>query len=351
MKEIRYSNCWEDTKVLQNALEIKPGETGISIASAGDNTFAILMQNPEKVIAFDRNRTQLWLCELKMAAFRALDYHEMLAFFGVCRGPRIIYYDRIRSLLSADARDYFDEHAGIIEKGILHAGKFEGFFHIFRKCILPLFSSVSAFETFARMEDVRQQKEFFEKYINTRRLEVMFQLYFGWRVMGKLGRDLSCYDYVSEKEHSGNDIRERFIYGVSHTSNISNAYLNYIVTGNYTPLAMPVYLQKRNYEVIRNRLDALQLVHSDLQNLEIKGVQFANLSDIFEYMSEDEFAENIEILTDMMDRGGRMAYWNMQNRRYPGTGMLMWDEARSKTLFTQNRSWFYRDFRLYRKTI
>ena len=51
--EVRYAQCWEDADVLLAALNIQPQQTCLSIASAGDNTLAMLSRAPAKVIAID----------------------------------------------------------------------------------------------------------------------------------------------------------------------------------------------------------------------------------------------------------------------------------------------------------
>src|SRR5437763_16682991 len=45
---IRYAQCWEDADILLAALEPGPGKRCLSIASAGDNTLALLSRNPER---------------------------------------------------------------------------------------------------------------------------------------------------------------------------------------------------------------------------------------------------------------------------------------------------------------
>ena len=127
---IRYSNCWEDTRILLEALDIQRGETGISIASAGDNTLAMLINEPERIYAFDVNPTQLYCCELKMACFRCLSYKETLTLLGVRRGERLPLYSKVRAYLSEEALMYFDSNPDIISGGVIHCGKFEHFFRI-----------------------------------------------------------------------------------------------------------------------------------------------------------------------------------------------------------------------------
>ena len=130
---IRYANCWEDSAVLRKALRIQSGERGVSIASAGDNTLALLLDDPAKIIAFDLNETQLFCVELKMAAFSALSYPEMLEFIGVRKSKRrLALYKKARKYMSRDAAEYFDADLGLIKRGIMHSGKFERYFRLFR---------------------------------------------------------------------------------------------------------------------------------------------------------------------------------------------------------------------------
>ena len=39
---LRYAQCWEDADVLLAGLDVQPGDTCISIASAGDNSLSLL---------------------------------------------------------------------------------------------------------------------------------------------------------------------------------------------------------------------------------------------------------------------------------------------------------------------
>ena len=45
--KISYSQCWEDPDVLIEGLNISEKDTVLSIASGGDNTFAMLLKNPK----------------------------------------------------------------------------------------------------------------------------------------------------------------------------------------------------------------------------------------------------------------------------------------------------------------
>lgn len=347
---IRYSNGWEDTEIVLNGLCINKGDTGISVASAGDNTLAMLIYEPERIYAFDVNETQLFCCELKMACFKSLSYKETLILLGVCQGDRIPLYRKVRNTLSEKARKYFDENIGIIENGIIHVGKFERFFGIFRKFIIPLFSTNKKFRYFSAIDNTEKQWKFYKKHICNRRLNAIFKVYFGYRVMGKLGRDERFYDYVDDKEESGNDIKGRFEFGIKNTANAYNPYVNYIINGRYSKRSLPFYLRRENYEKIKKNIDRITLINGDLTSLGGIKADFANLSDIFEYMSEKEFSENKTKLSEIMNENGRIAYFNMQNRRYIDSNVFVRNKTLSEQLFRRNKSWFYRDFLVYSKT-
>jgi len=68
---VRYANVWEDAWILREALRPAPGRRMLSIASAGDNAFALLAAGAE-VVAADLSPAQIALVDLKRAAIRRL---------------------------------------------------------------------------------------------------------------------------------------------------------------------------------------------------------------------------------------------------------------------------------------
>src|SRR5215470_695347 len=107
---IRYANVWEDADVLVAALRPGPGKRMLSIASAGDNAFALLAAGAE-VVAADLSPAQLALVELKRAAVRRLGHREALAFLGILPSPdRRPVYEELEHDLPDQAREFWREH-------------------------------------------------------------------------------------------------------------------------------------------------------------------------------------------------------------------------------------------------
>ncbi|NNE90537.1 MAG: DUF3419 family protein, partial [Verrucomicrobiales bacterium] len=75
---IRYAQCWEDADVLLAGLNVQPGDTCVSIASAGENSLSLLTAKPDRVIAVDLSPAQLACLEMRVAAFRELSHGELL---------------------------------------------------------------------------------------------------------------------------------------------------------------------------------------------------------------------------------------------------------------------------------
>jgi len=175
-------------------------------------------------------------------------------------------------------------------------------------------------------------------------------VFFGIKVMGSLGRDKSFYEHVADKRDVAGDIKKRFEYGIFNSTNFDNPYLSYILRGNFTKTAIPLYLKKENLPIIRERLSRIKLIHGSFLDIpESEKLDFFNLSDIFEYMSEEDFLKNIEKLKRISGDGARIAVWNMQNRRYLPKKEFTLLKEESKSLFRVNQSYFYRDFSVYKK--
>ena len=136
---VRYANCWEDPLLLLDSTKLE-GKRCASIASGGDNSLALLLGGAREVVAFDLNASQIDLCRLKQEALRRLDYGTFLEFLGFRPSTRRldIYSGQIRPFVG---ENYYDGHPELIQEGVIHTGKFERYFQLFRKRLLPLVHS------------------------------------------------------------------------------------------------------------------------------------------------------------------------------------------------------------------
>ncbi|KAJ8113768.1 hypothetical protein ONZ43_g5079 [Nemania bipapillata] len=73
--EYIYAFTWEDTRVDERILKLKPDDVVLAITSAGDNILSYALQGPARIHAVDLNPTQNHLLELKVAAYQSLECH------------------------------------------------------------------------------------------------------------------------------------------------------------------------------------------------------------------------------------------------------------------------------------
>jgi S-adenosylmethionine-diacylglycerol 3-amino-3-carboxypropyl transferase len=344
---IRYSNCWEDADILLKALQVKEGGIYFSIASSGDNTLSILSQSPLFVLAIDINSAQLACVELKKAAFLNLTYEETLHFLGVQNGvDRISTYRKIRKHLSANAQQFWDGNQEIIKRGVIHVGKFENYFRLFRKWALTLVHPQErAIELLIRKED-RERFRFYNQKWDTWRWRLLFKIFFSRPVMGHLGRDPEFFKYV--KGDVASRIMERVKYGLTALPTNENPYLEYILTGNFKN-SLPFYLRRESFDIIQKNLEKLVLFKGDLDTafraystLRFDGF---NLSDIFEYMSHEQYTYELQKILGFSKKEARLVYWNMLvDRKRPEKmkDRLKPLERKARELFLQDKAFFYK---------
>lgn len=105
-----YNSCWEDPQLDRLALDFGPRDTVLAITSGGCNVLDYALTAPAHVYAVDVNPRQNALLELKLAGIQSLDFETFFSIFGKGRYLEFptLYQDRLRELLSEEARQYWD---------------------------------------------------------------------------------------------------------------------------------------------------------------------------------------------------------------------------------------------------
>jgi S-adenosylmethionine-diacylglycerol 3-amino-3-carboxypropyl transferase len=347
--KILYAQCWEDTEILLEGLDIQPGDTCLSIASAGDNTLALLSKRPARVIALDLNVAQLACLELRVAAYRELTHGELLELVGSRPSKRREeLYRRCRSQLTPDARRFWDAHSAEVAAGIGGAGKFERYFSLFRRRVLPLVHSRARVKQLLNGGTLEERLAFYEQRWDTWRWRAMFRLFFSRSVLGRYGRDPRFFQYVEGAV--AERLLARIRQGLIGIDPSENPYVQWILTGRHLS-ALPYALRAENFEAIRANLDCLEWRRASVEDF-LAGagrgtIDRFNLSDIFEYISEENYVSALEQLVRAGRPGGRLVYWNMLvPRSRPATlaASLQPLTELAQRLYLRDRAFFYSAF-------
>ena len=344
--QVLYGQCWEDADVLLDGLNVSPGDTCISIASAGDNTLSLLSKKPEKVIALDLNPAQLACLELRVAAFRELSHPELLELLGLSPSQRREeLYQRCRLPLSRVARQYWDHHQDAIRSGIATIGKMERYFTLFRRWILPLIHSDTNIRALFQARTKDEREDFYVNQWANWRWRKLIGLFFSQFTMSRLGREPSFFEHASASlsEH----VKNRSRYAMTKLDPAQNPYLQWVLTGQYIT-NFPYALREENFEPIRDNIDRLEwhnlAVEDYLSHHPGLKINHYNLSDIFEYMTPNSHQTALEQLIEHSQSGSRLLYWNMlvpRSRPKSLSPYLQPLSTLASELFARDKAFFY----------
>jgi S-adenosylmethionine-diacylglycerol 3-amino-3-carboxypropyl transferase len=346
---IRYAQCWEDADILLEALDVRPGDTCVSIASAGDNTLALLTRAPARVIALDLSAAQLACLELRVAAYRTLEHPELLELVGSRTSTqRAGLYKRCRSHLTPAMRAFWDARPEAVAAGIGGAGKFERYLALFRRRVLPLVHSAATRHDLLAGGSVEERARFYRERWDTWRWRLVFRVFFSRFVMARAGRDPEFFRYVQ------GDVAERILARARHAltalNPAENPYLYWILTGEHGA-ALPLALRPEHFAVIRANLDRLEWRQQSLEDFVATAapgsVDRCNLSDIFEYVAPAAYEATLERLLRVARPGARLAYWNMlapRSRPEALAGRLRPLVELAARLHQEDKAFFYSAF-------
>lgn len=299
LARLGFSQCWEDADVLLEALQVGGTDTCLSVASAGDNTLALVGAGARRVIAADLSPAQIACLELRVAAYRNLRHREFLELLG--QNPsrqRLALYRRCRDDLSARSRRFWDRRQRLILQGIVYSGRFERFLTLLRRFVLPLVHRRKKVERLFQLSTVQERHEFFEREWNTHRWAMLCNVLVGNAARGrKQGLANLLVELPPQK----------------------NPYLQWLLAGRYVS-ALPYALRPENFDRIRQNLDSLEWqcasVEEVISALPDGVLHCCNLSNIFDYVSPESYKQMLDEIIRVAAPGCRLVYWNFVPERH-----------------------------------
>jgi S-adenosylmethionine-diacylglycerol 3-amino-3-carboxypropyl transferase len=346
---IRYAQLWEDADVLTQALGTRPGATLVSICSAGDNALAMLTLDPARVVVVDLSPAQIACLKIRISAYRALPHAAFLELMGSRPSERRgALLDTVLLGLPAEERPFWEaKRVEILSHGLGGVGKFERYFRVMQRYLLPLVHSRATIAAiFQQGKSPAERKSFLDGTWNSWRWKLLLQAFFSRFTMGRLGRDPAFFDHVegSVADHVARRIRHAAV----DLDPAQNPYLRWILTGTHGA-ALPMPWREEHYETIRARLDRLDIRLGSLEAFISTGEKADgfNLSDIFEYMTPQTYEAVYGSVIAAANPGARLVYWNMMApRRLPPAhaGRMRRLEEVEALGKAADKAFFYSDF-------
>ncbi len=348
LSSLIFTANWEDPESDVKAIEMKAGQTLLTITSGGCNSLNFLLHDPEKIYAVDINPAQTWLMELKIAAIKNLNYDEFISFLGLRKcEDRIALFNKIKHDLSNEANHFWTLNARLVNKGFLFNGKFEGFVKLAGK-MLSILQGKSKVETLLALETMEEQKEFFNNRWDNKRWKFIFRLMFNKKRLAKKGLVAEYFHFDDGAQSFSESFYNRTRKVLCEIPVKNNYFLSVYFTGKYkNEEELPLYLQRQHYGHIKRNINRIQIITADtkywLETMPAESIDGFCLSNICELMSE---ADTKKLFTEVVRTarpGAKICFRNLMILREVPIDLLQIkkNETLSNTLLAMDRSFVY----------
>ena len=248
-----YGISQEDALTERRALDIREGDRLLCVASAGEVPLNLLALGPVAIEAVDISPAQLFLCRLKLSACRALEPLEaaaLLGFMDASAEKRRRLFDRTSAFLDDDEKGFWAANMPAVKRGPVRAGRFERYLGRFSPAALAVLGERKLRRLFEQ-DTVAAQQEYFDRFLSTAVLKVLFKVAFHPRLYRKRG--------IAEEGLRHGEIRDiaDFFYGrlrdfCASTPARRNPYLQFFFFGRVLfPEALPEYLSEEGMRRVR----------------------------------------------------------------------------------------------------
>lgn len=345
--KVGYSVVWEDHSILAEGLAIAPNDRVLSIGSAGCNVLNLSLQGAKQIDVIDINPAQLALIDLKLNAIRTVSHED---FLDLLLTPRALdVYQKIRPYLKFSTIDFFARSETILVNGIMFSGRLEQAFMKFRENVLPLFWPTDVIHSLKNSKDLEEQKSIVSK-TNLQGLGSAIETAFGRKALSEM-RSPAQMAYV-ENPNPGRDLFKRFERLLNTQLVKENYYMWLFLTGTLVEERfLPPCLQEKNYPLLRQNLDRIHVYAGDVESLlSSNSARYdkMNLSDIFEYMSDEKAQKLFSLIGSRLNPGGKLAFWNLFVSREPASTLMV--TKNSSTLTQRDNVCFYEAFKIAAKS-
>ena len=366
-----YNQIWEDPAVDLDALDLKPHHRMITIASGGCNVLNYLVAGPEHVIAVDLNANHVALTELKLQALEHLSYDEFFRFFGVAKDKanRELFDNFLAERLDPVTRRYWERRIplrgrrinmfarNLYRYGLL--GRFIGILHVMARLKGKRLQDILVART------PEEQRAAFERVVaplfDNRLVRFLSRLpvsFYG------LGIPPAQYDELVAASN-GNPaalLRSR-VERLACDFPIADNYFAWQAFGRGYDIehreAVPDYLRPENYDLIKSRLDRVEVHHASmtdfLEDQPARSLHRFVLLDAQDWMTPDVLAAlwtQIDRTANAQD--ARVIFRTAGSdsplpRKLPPELLASWRylETESRAFHARDRSSIYGGFHVY----
>lgn len=307
--KIIFAQVREDANIELSALQtLPPSQTVFCIGSGGCTAFSLLVAQPEKLLIADINPAQCHLLALKKAAFKLLG--EAQAKACLLRDARPMY-PQLRSALLTQAREFWDQHAALLRRGLNQSGVGEQSLRRAMRLFRGFVHSRATINAALNQSDLSAQQRFYSTRWNTWRWDwalrvglskTVLRLIYGETFLRALPEDFAAL------------IRGNLERVFTAFPTCENGYLWQTFVHEYPAhkRALPPYLQAENHSLLKSGLPRTEIhcaeAASFLRQQPRDSIGFFACSNILEVSSPDHAVQLIEAIAHAASKGALVCF-------------------------------------------
>lgn len=270
-----------EVAVLRRVRKTVKKPVAFCIGSGGCTALSLLLEQPSQLHIVDINSAQVCLIELKIAALQTLQHNEILRCFLRDARP---FYKRLRAQSSTRTQNFWDENRELLKSGLNRCGIIEQLSRAI-SFALPLTFGAKRVERMFAFQDIQKQRAYYRRSWNKWLWRAAFSMVLSKPIL----RLLYARGFVSQVPTDfAQQMKGRVDEVFTHFPAATNPYLWQTFRGQM-PLrneALPLCLQRENFDIIRANLNCVTLQHADaatyLEAQAPDSIDFFALSNILE---------------------------------------------------------------------
>lgn len=297
-----YGISQEDFKSEVSGLSIEPWDNVLCIASGGEVPLNLLTLKDLNITAVDSSIEQIYLTKFKLYAALALEPQDAAGLIGFTHmdpSTRKNLFKTIVAKMDIEERKFWEKNTYLIENGPINEARFEKYI----KKVSWIGRSIIGKNKLLKLIElgnIKEQYNYFDKYLNTIRLRSIFKLAFHPKIYKKRGIASAGLTHSGER-NIADFFFDRFRNFCCSTIANRNYYLQYIFFNKILlPQALPEYLQEDGIQQLKFNYNKITFRHTSYYQAlkEMTNGQFNkfHLSNIGDWLPKDAFAKHLKII-------------------------------------------------------
>jgi S-adenosylmethionine-diacylglycerol 3-amino-3-carboxypropyl transferase len=288
---LNFTSANEDGNTELLALCSTPPQRMVCLTGSGARVLDMLLGDPKGIIALDINPAQNHLLRLKIAAYKALDDTDLLAFLGITDCPdRLVLYRRVSEHLPSESTVFWTPKLQQIEAGIWYAGLWERMLRTgaFATRLLRRSNIDRLFATQTLEAQAVFWRDKFDDFWWRGSIRLLGRRWFWTYIIGEPGGDFLPKPQQVEMRLAG-----AFARAANSQFFRNSDFASLILRGRHIPDdALPLHMAGANIDIVRQRLERIRIIDGGLTDMarhNIVEVDSFSLSDFGSYCSQENY--------------------------------------------------------------